>query len=106
MQGLHMPSLLQGHRRESPSVACVCSMLNLVIVLDVLQTSKHMSVHGSNAASYTSLWLEELLLTFCAYPAWLHLDLAAEKSQCSLSASFVARGVAADVTAYLQGIFT
>jgi hypothetical protein len=36
------------------------------------------------------VWLEELLLTFCADSAYLHFDLALEKSPCSFSASFVA----------------
>jgi hypothetical protein len=43
-----------------------------------------------NAASQPLLCLAEIAVDFSAYPACMHLHLAYEKSQCSLSASFVA----------------
>jgi len=59
-----------------------------------------------NAASQPLLCLEEIAIGFSAYPACLHIHLAYEKSQCSLSASSVAGVVAIDLTAYFEGIGT
>jgi len=59
-----------------------------------------------NAASQPLLCLEEIAIGFSAYPACLHIHLAYEKSQCSLSASSVAGEIAIDLTAYLEGIGT
>ncbi len=59
-----------------------------------------------NAASQPLLCFEEIAIGFSAYPACLHIHLAYEKSQCSLSASSVAGEVAIVLTAYLESIGT
>ncbi len=59
-----------------------------------------------NAALQPLLCFEEIAIGFSAYPACLHIHLAYEKSQCSLSASSVGGEVAIVLTAYLESIGT
>ena len=59
-----------------------------------------------HTASRGCTWLEELLLTFCACPACLHLYEASEQTSCTLSDLSLAGQVALDLRTYLAGIVT
>jgi len=59
-----------------------------------------------NTTSRLCLWLEELLLTFCACPACLRLYKASEQSLCTLSDLSLAGEIALVLRTCLAGIVT